>query len=49
MIRRLLDAYAEYHSRPLTSRSVWTRAKRACPDVFYVVQTWREEVHTACL
>ncbi len=27
MIRRLLDAYAEHHSRPLTSRSTRTRAK----------------------
>jgi hypothetical protein len=29
MIRRLLDAYAEYHSRSLTSRSTRTRAKLA--------------------
>ena len=29
MIRRLLDAYAEHHSRPLTSRSTRTRAKMA--------------------
>ena len=29
MIRRLLDAYAEHHSRPLTSRSTGTRAKMA--------------------
>ncbi len=29
MIRRLLDAYAEHHSRSLTSRSTRTRAKAA--------------------
>ena len=29
MIRRLLDAYAEHHSRPLTGRSTRTRAKTA--------------------
>jgi hypothetical protein len=29
MIRRLLDAYAEHHSRRLTSRSTRTRAKMA--------------------
>jgi hypothetical protein len=29
MIRRLLDAYAEHHSRPLTSRSTRPRAKMA--------------------
>ena len=29
MIRRLLDAYAEYHGRPLTPRSTRTRAKVA--------------------
>jgi hypothetical protein len=29
MIRRLLDAYAEHHSRSLTSRSTRTRAKMA--------------------
>ena len=29
MIRRLLDAYAEHHSRPLTSRSTRTRARTA--------------------
>jgi hypothetical protein len=29
MIRRLLDAYAEHHGRPLTSRSARTRAKAA--------------------
>ena len=29
MIRRLLDAYAEHHSRPLTARSTRTRAKAA--------------------
>lgn len=29
MIRRLLDAYAEHHSRPLTARSARTRAKAA--------------------
>jgi hypothetical protein len=29
MIRRLLDAYAEYHRRPLTARSTRTRAKAA--------------------
>lgn len=27
MIRRLLDAYAEHHRRPLTTRSTRTRAK----------------------
>ena len=27
MIRRLLDAYAEYHARSLTTRSTRTRAK----------------------
>jgi hypothetical protein len=27
MIRRLLDAYAEHHSRSLTSRSTRTRSK----------------------
>jgi hypothetical protein len=29
MIRRLLDAYAEHHARPLTPRSTRTRAKAA--------------------
>ncbi len=29
MIRRLLDAYTERHSRPLTARSARTRAKTA--------------------
>jgi hypothetical protein len=29
MIRRLLDAYAEHHSRSLTSHSTRTRAKMA--------------------
>lgn len=29
MIRRLLDVYAEHHSRPLTPRSTQTRAKSA--------------------
>ena len=29
MIRRLLDAYAEHHSRSLTARSTRTRAKVA--------------------
>ena len=29
MIRRLLDAYAEHHSRPQTARSARTRAKAA--------------------
>jgi hypothetical protein len=29
MIRRLLDAYTEHHSRSLTSRSPRTRAKLA--------------------
>ena len=29
MIRRLLDAYAEHHSRPLAARSTRTRAKAA--------------------
>ena len=29
MIRRLLDAYAEHHSRSLTTRSTRTRAKVA--------------------
>ena len=29
MIRRLLDAYAEHHGRPLTPRSTRTRAKAA--------------------
>jgi hypothetical protein len=29
MIRRLLDAYAEHHSRPPTARSTRTRAKPA--------------------
>jgi hypothetical protein len=29
MIRRLLDAYAEHHSRPPTSRSTRTRTKMA--------------------
>ena len=29
MIRRLLDAYAEHHSRPLTTRSKRTRARTA--------------------
>jgi len=29
MIRRLLDAYAEHHSRPLTTRSTRTRARTA--------------------
>lgn len=29
MIRRLLDAYAEHHSRPLPSRSTKARAKMA--------------------
>src|SRR5712692_5910603 len=29
MIRRLLDAYAEHHTRPLTARSTRTRAKSA--------------------
>jgi len=29
MIRRLLDAYAEYHAQPLTSRSTRTRLRRA--------------------
>ena len=29
MIRRLLDAYAEHHARPLTTRSTRTRAKAA--------------------
>ena len=29
MIRRLLDAYAEHHRRPLTTRSTRTRAKSA--------------------
>ena len=29
MIRRLLDAYAEHHSRPLTARSTRARAKAA--------------------
>ncbi|MBI5411199.1 MAG: CopG family transcriptional regulator [Nitrospirae bacterium] len=29
MIRRLLDAYAEHHSRTLTARSTRTRAKTA--------------------
>jgi hypothetical protein len=30
MIRRLLDAYAEHHSRSGPSRSTRTRPKRAC-------------------
>ncbi len=29
MIRRLLDAYAAHHTRPLTGRSASTRAKAA--------------------
>jgi hypothetical protein len=29
MIRRLLDAYAEHHSRPLTARPTRTRARTA--------------------
>lgn len=29
MIRRLLDAYAEHHSRPITTRSTRARAKSA--------------------
>jgi len=29
MIRRLLDAYAEHHARPLTTRSTRTRQRRA--------------------
>ena len=29
MIRRLLDAYAEHHAQPLTTRSTRTRAKAA--------------------
>jgi hypothetical protein len=29
MIRRLLDAYAEHHSGPLTARSTRTRARTA--------------------
>ena len=29
MIRRLLDAYAEHHGRPLTTRSTRTRARAA--------------------
>ncbi len=29
MIRRLLDAYAEHHSRPPTARSTRTRARTA--------------------
>jgi len=29
MIRKLLDAYTEHHSRPLTTRSTRTRAKAA--------------------
>lgn len=29
MIRRLLDAYAEHHTQPLTTRSTRTRAKAA--------------------
>ena len=29
MIRRLLDTYAEHHSRPLTARSTPTRARAA--------------------
>ena len=29
MIRRLLDAYAQHHSRPLTTRSTRGRAKAA--------------------
>jgi hypothetical protein len=29
MIRRLLDAYAEHHTRPLTRRSARTRPKTA--------------------
>jgi len=29
MIRRLLDAYAEHHAQPLTSRSTRTRPRRA--------------------
>ncbi len=29
MIRRLLDAYAEHHSRPLTARSTRARARTA--------------------
>ena len=29
MIRRLLDAYAQHHSRPPTTRSTRTRAKTA--------------------
>ena len=29
MIRRLLDAYAEHHAQPLTSRSTRTRLRRA--------------------
>jgi len=29
MIRRLLDAYAEHHTRPLTTRSARTRPKTA--------------------
>ncbi len=29
MIRRLLDAYAEHHTQPLTTRSTRTRAKTA--------------------
>ena len=29
MIRRLLDAYAEHHTQPLTARSTRTRAKTA--------------------
>jgi len=29
MIRRLLDAYAEHHERPLASRSTGTRLRRS--------------------
>ena len=29
MIRRLLDAYAEHHARPLATRSTRTRLRRA--------------------
>jgi hypothetical protein len=29
MIRRLLDAYAEHHAQPLTTRSTRTRLRRA--------------------
>ncbi|HSF66432.1 MAG TPA: hypothetical protein VLA67_03280 [Nitrospiraceae bacterium] len=29
MIRRLLDAYAEHHSRPSSARSIRTRTKLA--------------------